>query len=148
MAGKSQYLENAWLQLLFNKVDITGLASGTISGQLANLYLSLHTGDPDSAANSQALNETTYPSYARMPLVRTSTGWTITGSVVKPTSIVNFPTSTAGTQGSPITYVGIGTDPTAGVAGKLLFSGSLSPSITMAEGVIPQILTTSSVTET
>ena len=146
MAGKSLYLENAWLQLLFNKVDIAGLASGTITGQLPNLYLSLHTNDPDSAANSQALNETAYPSYARMPLVRTSSGWTITASVVKPTSIVNFPTSTAGTQGSPITHVGIGTDPTG--PGKLLFSGSLSPTITMAVGVIPQILTTSSVTET
>ena len=145
MSGKSAYLENAFLQLLFNKVDIATLASGTISGQLTNLYLSAHTGDPDTAANSQATNETAYPSYARIPLVRTAAGWTITANVVKPTSAVSFPTSTAGTQGGPLTHIGIGTAATG--AGTLLFSGALSPTISMAEGVIPQILATSAITE-
>lgn len=145
MAGKSLYLENSILQLLFNKVDIATLASGTVANQLANLYISLHTADPDSAANSQALNETAYPGYTRMALARTSSGWTVTASTVRPTAAVSFPVSTAGTQGGAITHVGIGTSPSG--VGTLLFSGALSPTITMAEGVIPQILATSAITE-
>ena len=145
MSGKSLYLENAFLKLIFNKTAIPNIADSAASAPLSDLYLSLHTADPDSAANSQALNETAYPGYARIPLVRTSTGWTITASVVKPTSAVSFATSTAGTQGTAITHVGIGTAATG--AGTLLFSGALSPTISMAEGVIPQILATSAITE-
>ncbi len=144
MSGKTAYLENAVLKLLFQAVAIANLADNAASSPLTNLYLSLHTADPtDSPATEQSQYETTYTGYARMPVVRTSSGWTVTANSVSPLANVDFGQCTAGT--ATITHVGIGT--LASGNGKLLWSGSLSPSIAVSNGVIPRIKTDSTLTE-
>lgn len=144
MAGKTDVHENDYLKLVFNATPIANIADNAASAPITNLYLSLHTADPtDAAASGQSTNETTYTSYARVAVARTSGGWTVTGNVVSPTANVSFPQCTGGT--ATITHVGIGTA-SAGT-GKLLYVGALTPSISVTSGVVPQITTASTLTE-
>ena len=144
MAGKTDVFENDLLKLIFQGTAIANIADNAAASPLTNLYMSLHTADPtDAAASGQTTNETTYTSYARVAVARTSGGWTITDNVVSPTANVSFPQCTGGT--ATITHVGIGTALSG--TGKLLYAGALSPSIAVASGVVPQITTASTLTE-
>lgn len=141
--SKSSTFENDLLKLIFNGTPITGLADNAATSPLTSLYISLHTADPGEAGN-QTTSETTYTGYARMPLARTSGGWTITNNSVSPTTAVEFGECTA-LPGSSITHAAIGTDLSG--TGKVLYSGVLSVAIAMAVGVAPRIKTTSTITE-
>lgn len=144
MAGKTDVFENDFLKLIFQAVAIANIADNAATSPITNLYLSLHTADPtDAAASGQSTNETTYTGYARVAVVRSAVGWTVTGSVVSPAANVSFGQCTAGT--ATITHVGIGTASTGN--GKLLFAGALTPSIAVAPGVVPQLTTASTITE-
>lgn len=148
MSGKSAYMENAFLKLLFN--GTTDALWAAAAGSMTTLYVSLHTSDPtDTPATEQTQGETAYTGYARQAVTRSSAagGWTVTGSSVSPfmaSGGVDFPICTAA-PGSPIQYVGIGTLVSGN--GKLLFSGALSPAIAVAIGVIPRITNASTITE-
>ena len=143
--SKSNSLENDLLKLLFNATAIADLAADDQSTPATNLYVSLHTGDPGETGN-QSTNETAYTGYARVAVARTSGGWTVTNNSVSPAANIDFGECTA-SPGNPITYFGLGTNSTAGQAGYLMYSGTVSPNITMAVGVIPRLKTTSTITE-
>jgi len=144
--SKSDAWENALLLLLFNNTnagnigDATGLRGSSTAG---SLYISLHTSDPGEAGD-QTTNETGYTGYARIPLARSSGAFTITASSVSPVANIDFGECTA-SAGGAITYFGIGTALSG--AGVLLYSGTVTPNITMDVGVIPRLKTTSTVTE-
>lgn len=140
---------NAWeeglLDLLFKNTDFTLVGdAGGLRGSVAagSLYFSLHTGDPGEAG-AQNTSETAYTGYGRVGVVR-GAGFTRTGSSISPTANVDFGECTAG-PGAALTHFGIGTASSG--AGKLLYSGALSPAITMAAGVIPRIKSTSTISE-
>jgi hypothetical protein len=141
--GKSAALENDLLKLIFNATAIANLADNAASSPLTNLYLSLHTADPGSGGN-QTTNETSYTSYARVALVRTTSGWTVTTNSVAPASTVSFPACTGGS--ATITHGGVGTASSG--TGKLLYSGTITPNISVSSGVTPQLTTASTITET
>lgn len=148
MAGKTDVFENDFLKLIFNGTAIANIADNAASSPLTNLYVSLHTADPtDAAASGQSTNETTYTGYARVAVARTSGGWTVATAAGVTTAVpvanITFGQCTAGT--ASITHVGIGTASSG--TGKLLFSGSLTPAISVAVGVVPQITTASTITE-
>lgn len=144
MSGKTAYLENAWLKLLFQAVAIANIADNAASSPLTALYISLHTADPtDTPATEQTQNETSYTGYARVGLTRSSGAWTVTGSAVSPLANVDFGTCTAGT--ATITHIGIGTAVSG--TGKLLLSGAVTPSIAVASGVTPRLTPAMTVTE-
>ncbi len=144
MAGKTDVFENDFLKLLFQGTAIANIADNASASPLTNLYLSLHTADPtDAVASGQSTNETTYTGYARVAVARTSGGWTVTGNSVSPVATISFGACTAGT--ATITHVGIGTASSG--TGKMLMTGALSPSISVASGVVPQITTASMITE-
>jgi hypothetical protein len=71
-------------------------------------------------------------------------GFTVTANSVSPAENIDFGECTA-SPGGAITHAGIVN--TASGAGKLLYSGAVSPTITMAVGVIPRLKTTSTITE-
>lgn len=138
--SKSDQWENDLLKLVFNNVgtSLIGDATGILpSGTTGSLYLSLHTADPGEAGN-QSTNETAYTGYARYAVARTSAGFNVVANSVNLVANADFGACTA-TPGAAIGYFGIGT--AASGAGKLLYSGTLSPTITMANGVIPRITT-------
>ena len=140
--SKGDTFENDWMKLIFQATAIANIADNAASSPLTNLYVSLHTADPADAGN-QTTNETAYTSYARVAVARTSGGWTVTGNSVSPTANIDFPACTGGT--ATITHFGIGTASSG--TGKLLYSGTVSPNISVSSGVTPRLTTASTVTE-
>jgi len=140
--GKGNTWSNDILGLLFNATAVPNIADNAASGPLTNLYLSLHTANPGAGGN-QTTSEAAYTSYARVAVARTSGGFTISGTSVSPAANVNFPTATGGTETE--TFFGIGTASSG--AGVLLYSGAISPTIAVANGVTPILTTATTVTE-
>lgn len=144
--SKSNVFENDLLLLLFNNTNIadvgdaTGIRGSTAAG---SLYVSLHTADPGEAGTA-VTSETAYTGYARVAVARSGAGFTVTGNSVSPAANVTFGECTA-SPGGALTHFGIVN--TASGAGKLLYSGTLTPNITMATGVIPIVKSTSTITE-
>jgi hypothetical protein len=95
--------------------DATGLRGSTAAG---NLYISLHTADPGRGGN-QTTSEATYTGYARLAIVRTSGGWTVSGNQASNAAIATFAQCTGGSN--TITHFGIGTDISG--TGQLIGSG-------------------------
>jgi len=139
--SKGDTFENDLLKLIFNATAIADLAQDDTTTPATTLTVALHTADPGEAG-TQATSETAYTGYARIAVARTTGGWTVTANSVSPVAAIDFGECTA-SPGGPITHGSIGT----GVANKLLYSGALSASITMAVGVIPRLKTTSTITE-
>lgn len=143
--SKSNDWENALLRLLFqnnnsaNIGDATGLRGSSTAG---SLFISLHTAEPGEAA-SQTTNESAYTGYARVAVARSSAGWTVTDNSVSPAALISFPACTAGT--STITHFGVGTASTG--AGVLLYYGTVTPNISVASGVTPQLTQSTVITE-
>ncbi len=140
--SKSNTFENDVLKLIMNGTAIANIADNAASSPLTNLYLSLHTSDPGEAGD-QTTNETTYTSYARVAVARSGSGFTVTGNSVSPVAAVDFPQCTGGT--ATITHAAIGTASSG--TGKILYSGTLTPNISVASGVTPRITTSSTITE-
>lgn len=132
--SKANTFENDLVKLIFNATAIANMADNASSSPLTNLYLSLHTADPGEAGD-QTTSEATYTSYARVAVARTSSGFTIANNQVTLAANTDFPAATGGTN--TITHFGIGTASSG--AGKLLYKGSLSPTISVSNGVTPRI---------
>ena len=141
--SKSNAFETDLLSLVFNGTAIANLADNAASSPLTSLYLALHTADPGEAGN-QSTSEISYTGYSRVAVARTSGGWTITGNSVSPVAAIEFGEMTGGTGGT-VTHASIGTASSG--AGKILYSGALTPTIAVATGVIPRIKNTSTITE-
>ena len=141
--SKANTFENDLVKLIFNATAIANLADNAAASPLTNLQVSLHTADPGEAGD-QTTSETAYTGYARIAVARTTGGWTITNNSVSPVANIDFGECTA-SPGAAITHFGVGTA-TSG-AGKLLYSGTVTPNITMAVGVLPRLKTTSTITE-
>jgi hypothetical protein len=122
--SKSNLFENDLLGLIFNGTAISSIADNTATAPLTNLYVALHTADPGEA--------------------RTAGGWTITGNSVSPVAAIEFGEMSGGTGGT-VTHASIGTSSTG--TGKILYSGALTPNITVSLGVLPRIKNTSTITE-
>lgn len=144
--SKSNTFENELLLLIFNNTaiadigDAAGLRATTTAG---SLYWALHTADPGEAG-SAVTSETAYTGYARVAGARSGAAFTVTANSVSPAANVDFGECTA-SAGGPITHFSVVN--TASGAGKILYSGTMTPNITMAVGVIPRIKTTSTITE-
>lgn len=140
--SKGNTFENDLLKLIFNATAIANMADNASASPLTSLYVSLHTADPGEAGD-QTTSEVAYTSYARVAVARTSGGWTVTANSVSPVANVSFP---AGTGGSgTATHFGIGTASSG--AGKLLYSGTITPNIVCGNGVTPIVTTASTITE-
>jgi hypothetical protein len=140
--SKGNTFENDWLKLIFNATAIANIADNAASSPLTNLYASLHTSDPGEAGD-QTTNETSYTSYARVAVARTSGGWTVTANSVSPVAAITFPACTGGT--ATITHFAVGTASSS--TGKLLYSGTVTPNISVSTGVTPQLSTSTTITE-
>lgn len=145
MPGKTNVFSEDILKLIFHGTPIANIADNASASPLTNLYISLHTADPtDSPATGQTTSETTYVGYLRVLMTRSGAAWSIVGKVASPVAAIDFAPCTAGGAQS-VTHWGIGT--AASGTGKLLYSGSVSPSILVQPGVVPRLTTASTVTE-
>ena len=141
--SKGNTFENDLLKLIFNATAIANIADNAATSPLTNLYVSLHTADPGEAGD-QTTSEISYTGYARIAVARTSGGWTITANSVSPNANIEFGAMTGGAGGT-VTHVGIGTASSG--AGKLLYSGAVSPTLSITTGSTPRLTTSTTITE-
>lgn len=147
MGAKSTSYDNSLLQLIFNGTvtSATGWSSlvANPGSPAANLYVSLHTAVLN-ASSAQNTSEAAYTGYQRVGVARTSGGWIISGSSVSPaTPGVTFPACT-GTTETEVAFA-VGTAQTG--PGMVLYYGTITPSISVSNGVTPQLTTASTITE-
>ena len=133
-------VEAAVIALIFNATTWNDFAQNDGSSPLTDFHLSLHTSDPGEAGG-QTTNETSYTSYAREPVARTSGGWTCSGSSATLTAAVEFTTGTGGS--GTITHFGVGKDLSG--AGTLYFKGTATPNQSVGDGVTPELTTATAV---
>ena len=141
--AKGATFANDLLKLIFNATAIANLADNAAASPLTNIFLALHTADP-TAAGTQASSEATYTGYARLSVARTTGGWTAsTAGSTSPVANADFPACTAGTN--TITHFSAGAA-TSG-ASKIFYSGTVTPNISVVNGVTPRLTTASTITE-
>lgn len=140
--SKSDTFENDLIKLIFNGTAIGNLADNAAASPLGSLYLALHTADPTDAG-TQSTNEANYTGYARQAVARSSAGFTVSGNTATLASAVNFPVCTAGSN--TVTYFSVGVASSG--ATKILYSGTVSPTITVSTGVTPQLTIGTTISE-
>ncbi|OWK42070.1 phage tail fiber protein [Fimbriiglobus ruber] len=140
MTGTNPTFAGDLLALIFNATTIANIAINATSSPITNVYVSLHTADPTSG--TQATSEAAYTSYARVGVARTSGGWTVSTNTVVPVATISFPAATGGSETE--SYAGLGQS--ASGATLLFFAGSISPTISVSNGVTPQLSTSSQLT--
>jgi len=140
--GKGATFEQSFLKLIFNATGIGTIADNAASSPITNIYVSLHTADP-TASGTTSTNEATYTGYARVAVARTTAGWTVTSNSVSPAATISVPACTGGTN--TITNFAVGNQATG--AGEIFYTGTVTPNISVASGVTPQLTTASTITE-
>jgi hypothetical protein len=141
--AKSANFDNQLLQLIFNAVPIAGLAMNNTTSPLGSLVVALHTADPTASGN-QSTNEIAYTGYTRVSVVRTSSGFVVTGASVSPAANISFPPGTGGSGTASFFSVGAATSG----AGEIFYSGPITPPIVCGAGITPTLTTGSTITET
>jgi hypothetical protein len=144
-------LETQLLGLLFNNTDTTldiGDAGGLRGSVTAGTFwVALHTAPPDSPGESpanQAVNEASYPGYARVEVIRSNTGspnggWTISGNQVSNAAEISFGQHTGGSPTSQtVTHYSIGTSDSASPASDVILFGALTSSLNVTDGITPR----------
>lgn len=118
--GKPSAFGGDILKLILQGVAIADLAEDDSSSPATNLYASLHTANPGESGD-QSTSEVAYTSYARVAVVRSGSGWTVTGDAAENAAAVTFPKATGGT--ATALFWGVGT--AASGTGKLLYYGPI-----------------------
>lgn len=131
--AKSNALETAILQLIYNGTTFNGIAENDTTSPNTDIYIALHTADPGEAG-TQATNEATYTSYARVAVPRNAGGFTVTGNTVVNTALVQFPQCTGGSN--TITHVSTGLASSGSTT--VLHKGAVSASLAVSSGIQPQ----------
>lgn len=137
----SDTTEAAILALTFQAVTWANYAINATTSPETNIINALHTADPGDTG-TQTTSETTYTSYARVNVARTTGGWTLTGSSISPAAAIVFPTGSGGSG----TLSFWSTGKSGGGASPILWSGAVSPTVAAGNGVQPQLLTGSTIT--
>lgn len=137
----SDTTENAILNLVFSATTWANYAINASASPETNIVVALHTADPTDTG-TQSSSETTYTSYARANVAR-STGWTTSSAgSVSPAANIDF---TAGTGGSG-TINFFSTGKSGGGTSPILWSGGVSPTIAAGNGVTPRLTTATTIT--
>lgn len=133
--------ETSILRLIFNATAWANVADNAATSPLTNIALGLHTADPGEGGD-MTTSETTYTSYARAAVARTTGGFTETSGSVSPVANIDF---AAGTGGSG-TIGFFSTGKTGGGATIIFWSGTVTPTIAVGNGVTPRLTTASTIT--
>jgi hypothetical protein len=140
--SKSNTHENDYLKLVLWGTAISNIADNAATSPLTQVFLGLHTGDPGEGGNQQT-SECAYAPYARVGVSRSSSGWDIANNVANLHAVQSFPTCTSGTETA--THFSVGTAETG--TGKIIWSGAISPNISISVGITPQLGVGTSITE-
>jgi hypothetical protein len=86
----------------------------------------------------------TIAAYARQAVARSSAGWTVAGNNATLTAIISFPAMASGAGGT-VTYFGVGVALSG--ATQLVFFGTVTPNISVVNGVTPKLDTGTTITQ-
>ncbi len=132
--AKSTAAANAILALLYNATTWNLVAENDTTSPATSLYIALHTAAV-SAGGDQTEDEATYTGYARLAVLRTTSGWTApSGGSLSNAALAQFAACTGGSN--VITHVSIGL--AASGPSTILHSGALNASRTISDGIQPQ----------
>lgn len=145
----SNLTEVAIMNLVFRAVAWANYADNAAGTPETTIVITLNTADPGDTGFGNT-SETAYTSYARATVNRTTAGWTIAGSAVSPdqpgsvspAANIDFAAGTGG--GDTVTF--FTTTKSGGGASAILWSGSVSPSITTGNGITPRLTTATTIT--
>lgn len=124
--SKSNTTENNLLEFILKATAWPGLG--------ANAFVALHTADPGEAGD-QTTNEAAYTSYARVSVVRSGAGFSVTGNTGTNVADIAFPTCTGGSE--TITHWSLGINSSG--ASTILYKGSLSSSLAVSTNIAPRV---------
>lgn len=140
--SKSDAFETLLLQHVFQNAAMPQIGGNTAAYDLpvattaGVLRVSLHVGDPGEAGSPTTnLVGVGYVDYAPQTVVRTASGWTVSGNQVSNAAVISFPVAGAASTSVTITHIGIST---AGTTPILLYKGALSSSLVVNAGITPQ----------
>ena len=133
--------ETAVLKLIYQAIAWANYADNASSTPETSIFNALHTGDPLDAG-TQSTSETTYTSYTRVAVSRNTAGWTESSGTITPVANIDFAAGTGG--GGTITNWSTGKS--GGGTSSILWSGTVSPSISAGSGVTPRLTTASIIT--
>lgn len=107
-------------------------------------WVSLHTADPSTG--TQATSEASYSGYSRVSVTRSTVGWSVStsGGNANPVSQLVFGLSVS-TSTSTITHWSVGYS-SAG-ATQFIYTGTVTPNISVQQNVIPILTTGSTISE-
>ena len=143
--AKAATYANSLLLLIFNATTFTSVAQNAAS-PITSIFASLHTADPGTAGDQTTSEMTTgaYNTYARVGVLRTSGGWTVTTNSVSPVATIMFPAGVSGT-GATASFFAVGS--LVSGAGVRFYSGTVTPNIVCGAGVTPALSTATAITE-
>ena len=145
MTGKTNVFEQALLQAAFQAVFTSSGVSTLFQNAAAPSsawWMSLHSSDP-GIGGSQNSAESVYTGYARVAVARTSGGFSVSSNSVSPAANITFPACSGGST----TAVNWGLGLSSAGAGTLLYTGTITPNISISNGVTPILTTASALTE-
>lgn len=137
---KNNTFKNDILKLIFNGSAIVDLAANA-SSPITSLIMALHIADP-GADGLQTTSELSYTGYLRQAVPRNSSGWIVSGNVVKPVDDIPFPIMSGGTGGI-VTHISIGT----GNSDKILYRGAITPNLVVVTTKQPIVTNDSTLQE-
>jgi len=122
------------LALMYNATAWANVADNAASSPIANVEISLHTGNLTAGNDSQTDLETAYTNYARVPKARTTLGWEVPASgSTKNEGQIQFPQ--CGVTGATLTHVATGTAHSG--AGHVWHYGQLNSNLVVSSGITP-----------
>ena len=137
----SDTTENAILALIFNGTAWANYADNAATSPQTNVAVAFHTADPGDSG-TMSTSETSYTGYSRASVARSSSGWTVTGASVSPVAVIGTGACTGGTA----TLTHFSTGKTGGGAAAILWSGTVTPNISVSSGITPQLATSTTIT--
>lgn len=147
--SKSNSYEQDLLRLLLNASPISQVADNASSSAAVDIWASLHDADPGEPG-TQGSNELSYTGYSRIAVTRSTAGFVISsgttaGASASPVSPIAFGQNTSTSTGT-ITHFALGLS-SGSTSGKVFYSGTISPNISLAQNVTPRLTTASSFRE-
>jgi hypothetical protein len=135
--SKSNAFETDNLALIFNATPISGLADPAATGNLTQLWVAIHTADPNESGTAST-SECSFTGYIRQSVARTTGGWAVSspGGVGQVTNVADINFVCNGSAGGSQVPTHFSITVASSGASKILYSGALTPNtITVSNGV-------------
>jgi len=136
--GHGTTFANDQLKLFFLGTAISLIADNTATTPLTNLWLTLHTASPSGGTGSTSA--AAYTSYVYKQMTRdnnATTGFNVSGATVALQALTSWAAATGGSE----TETHFAVVAASSGAAKILYWGTITPNIAVANGVTPQMTT-------